>query len=118
MNLTEGILIRLKDLYDIKILKNNHSEVLAEYCIERSPNVPKIQWVPENAVPTILLYPDVLLFDDGTPNPNSLVVQKGLAEENLYNGRVGDLIQLERIGFGRIDKIESDGIVVNMTEKK
>jgi len=118
VDLTEGALIRLKDLYDIKILKTESSEVLAEYCSERSPHIPKIQWVPDNAFPTTLLYPDVLLLEDESPNPNSLVVQNGLAEMNLYNSQVGDLVQLERIGFGRIDKIESDGIVVNMTEKK
>lgn len=117
IKLNPGTKIRLKDLYDINILKRDNTNVWAEYCRQRTPGIPKIQWVTENSIPTILKYPDVLLLENNTPNPNSLIAKRGLAELNLRNAQIGDIIQLERIGFGRIDKIDKEEIVINMTEK-
>ncbi|MFQ5821081.1 MAG: glutamate--tRNA ligase [Candidatus Heimdallarchaeota archaeon] len=117
MELNSGKMVRLKDLYDIKILKVDNKEVLAEHCNQRTPDIPKIQWVTENSIPTTLTFPDVLLLENNTPNPKSLVVKSGLAETNLQKAQIGEIIQLERIGFGRIDKIDKEKIVINMTEK-
>ncbi len=63
------------------------------------------------------MFPDVLMNDDNTPNPQSLVSISGLAESNLRDAEVGAIIQLERIGFGRIDYISQNQIIINMTEK-
>ncbi|MFX0195219.1 MAG: glutamate--tRNA ligase, partial [Candidatus Hodarchaeota archaeon] len=117
MELNTGKMVRLKDLYDIKILNTDNNKVLAEYCSQRTPDIPKIQWVTENSIPTALTCPDVLLLENNTPNPNSLVIKSGLAEMSLQKAQIGDIIQLERIGFGRIDKIDNEKIVINMTEK-
>ena len=59
-------------------------------------DVPKIQWVCEG-VPMRVVMPDAVVAD-------------GLAEMSLATANVGDVVQLERFGFVRIDGKDAEGI--------
>lgn len=61
-------------------------------------DMPKVQWVSQ-------------------PNVNVRIVRKdgileGMGEYEMNNLKVNDIIQMERIGFGRIDQKSKEGIVV------
>jgi len=113
-----GTKLRLKDLYNLQIDEIQTASVLAHFMGEK-PNhsLPKIQWVPvEEALPITLSFPDVL-FKNNCFNPESLVVKRGWSEKSLGTTRIGDIIQLERVGFGRIDLIRDEKIQINMCER-
>jgi glutamyl-tRNA synthetase len=55
----------------------------------------KIQWVPEKNVKIKIVMPDV-------------TIKEGIAETNVKKLKVNQLIQLVRIGFCRVDKVDKD----------
>jgi len=63
----------------------------------------KIQWVSEPNVKLRILSPEKEM--------------KGLAEENVSHLKVGDLLQFERIGFGRVDTKNEKEVIVAFTHK-
>jgi glutamyl-tRNA synthetase len=81
-----GKTIRLKNLFNIKLGPKSadyaDNEVIQE--------MPKIQWVSEPNLKLSLLKPDRSL--------------KALAESSLRDLKKGDPLQMERIGYGRIDR--------------
>ncbi|MHA2369079.1 MAG: hypothetical protein ACXADX_09670, partial [Candidatus Hodarchaeales archaeon] len=113
-----GMNLRLKDLYNIQIDEVHDERVLA-HLKEGKPDltVPKIQWVPvEEATPITLNFPDVL-FRNEQVNPDSLIVRTGWAENSLQRAEIGEIVQLERLGLGRIDIKKDLSIHINMCEK-
>jgi len=99
----EGQTIRLMGAYNVKIEKIGPDGAEASYhSDELLPETPKIQWVTERHVDAEVLVPDVL-FVNGEFNENSLRVMEGLAEEKAKSIAVGEIVQLERIGFCRLD---------------
>ncbi|MHA2370836.1 MAG: glutamate--tRNA ligase [Candidatus Hodarchaeales archaeon] len=113
-----GMNLRLKDLYNMQIDEVHGDRVLA-HLKEGKPDltVPKIQWVPvEKATPITLSFPDVL-FRNEQVNPDSLIVRTGWAEKSLQRAEIGEIVQLERLGLGRIDIKEDQSIHINMCEK-
>ncbi|MFQ5647712.1 MAG: glutamate--tRNA ligase, partial [Candidatus Aenigmatarchaeota archaeon] len=58
----------------------------------------KIQWVSEPHIPVRILRP--------------LLEAKGLGEPGLGKLKVGSLVQMERVGFGRIDRIAGKEVTV------
>jgi glutamyl-tRNA synthetase len=94
----KGRKIRLKDLFNIKLgekSKYTGNEVIQE--------MPKIQWVSEPHVKIRVL----------TPKDT----WSGFGEKEMEKLKVGDLIQMERIGFGRIDSKEKDLITIVFAHK-
>jgi glutamyl-tRNA synthetase len=89
----QGKTIRLKGLGNIKLGKT--SEYAGNSIVSA---MPKIQWVSEPNV-------DVELF---TPKGRL----KCLGEANLKKLKPGTLIQMERVGFGRVDSVSSKKVVV------
>ncbi len=85
--------MRLKDLATVKLGEN--PEIIDDI---DNKNLQKIQWVTEN-VPT-----DVVMEDSK--------IISGLGEVDLSKLKKGDIIQLVRVGFGRIDNISHDKIVI------
>ncbi|MCX8173245.1 MAG: glutamate--tRNA ligase [Thermoplasmata archaeon] len=77
--------IRLKDFCNIVCEEN------ATVTAWENRNIPRIQWVPCNEFVNM-----VVVHTDGSP-------VKGVAEKNLANANVNDIVQLERYGFVRID---------------
>ncbi len=88
-------IVRLKDLYTIKINDIGQDKIQAEFITEKfEKGVDIIQWVEESAKPMKLVI----------PIDNKLKIVEGLVENSVATYPVGEIIQMERIGYGRIDK--------------
>lgn len=93
-----GKVIRLKGLGNVKLAERSEykgNEIVAK--------MPKIQWVSEPSVSVELLTPQGPLT--------------GLGEVNLRKLKPGALVQLERVGFGRIDSMKVNKAVIAFTHK-
>ncbi len=109
-----GEIFRLKHLYNVQVEKRTKNLIECRYVGNTLDQADKkIQWVSENTTPVQLFIPD-LLFINEEVNPHSLRIEKGLGEKALQLTKPGDLIQLERRGFGRIDQIQ-ETVIINMT---
>ncbi len=101
--LKPGDQIRLKDLYNIEIMHIGDGEISANYLGDAVfKDMKKIQWVTQDSREFKLVIPD-LLFKGDEYNPDSLKEYKMLGELALANLEIGEIIQLERIGFARKD---------------
>ncbi|MBN1331129.1 MAG: glutamate--tRNA ligase [Candidatus Heimdallarchaeota archaeon] len=138
--LKENEEFRLKDLFNVKLIKKktklvanditlvNASDVLlrkykihaiAEYTGNTLKPGAKLQWLPAESnqiVPVEVKIADVLFIDDEY-NPNSLSTEKGVAEESVKLLPVGSIIQFERYGFVRIDGKNKNRIAANLAHK-
>lgn len=119
--LKPGDSIRLKDLNNIRIneilkTKDDHYIIKSSYDKNPSLDFAKIQWVPVNYCLRLIVNIPGPLFIGRAINPKSLIRKKGYIERSILEFQEGDLIQLERIGFGRIDRISDNEIEVNLTE--
>ena len=93
-----GKIIRLKGLGNIKLDKA--SEYGGNEIVRK---MPKIQWVSEPSVAVELLTPKGIL--------------QGFGEVNMKKLKTGALIQLERVGFGRVDSLGRNKVVVAFAHK-
>ncbi len=82
--------VRLKDFCNVIL------DTRATFTSREVKDVPKIQWVCKGL-------PMRVVMPDG-------VVAEGLAERNLASASAGDVVQLERFGFVRIDAVDEDGV--------
>jgi len=100
-----GDIFRLKDLFNVKILKKNN-EFIGEYAGDKLiAESLKIQWTTNNFV-NINVYVPHLLFTGDKYNENSLEKIQGYAEEQVSKLKTDDIIQFERFGFVRIENIK------------
>ncbi len=83
----KGKIVRLKGLFNIKLEKETKIE-----STDIIREMPKIQWVSEPNVKVKIIY--------------SGKTVEALGEKSMKKLSVGDIIQMERVGFGRIDKKE------------
>ncbi|MBC7128271.1 MAG: glutamate--tRNA ligase [Thermoplasmatales archaeon] len=107
LKIKEGNLIRLKDLYNVKIEKKNsylYGKFAGENIIE---GVEKIQWVGEDKIELKVIVP-LLPFKNDEFDENSLKIINGYAEKNVEKIEDGEIVQFERFGFVRIER--RDGI--------
>jgi glutamyl-tRNA synthetase len=80
-------------LYNIKLAPKS------EFTSKENKQIPRIQWVPTDfAVKTEVLMP-------------TGDVEKGFAEKNVENLKVGDIIQFERFGFVKLEKKAKDKFI-------
>ena len=86
-----GLEIRLKDLCNIKL------NGACEFTGRELKAIPKVQWVPEKHL-------EVRVFMLGKEI-------KGYGELNLAKAKIGEVAQLERFGFVKIEKISKNNIV-------
>ena len=108
-NLEPGTIFRLKDLYNVKLLKKN-GNASGDYAGDNLiSNSVKIQWTTDNFLEMNILIPH-LLYKDDEYNKDSLEKIKGYAEESITNIKSGDIVQFERFGFVRIEKSDK-GII-------
>jgi glutamyl-tRNA synthetase len=82
--------VRLKDFCNVIL------DTRATFTSREVKDVPKIQWVCDG-VPMRIIMPDG-------------VMAEGLAERGLLAAPVGDVVQLERFGFVRVDGVDDSGI--------
>ncbi|MBN1897116.1 MAG: glutamate--tRNA ligase [Candidatus Aenigmarchaeota archaeon] len=94
----KGKTVRLKGLGNI--IMNKKAKYDGNKLIQK---MPKIQWVSKPNVQVILKTPD------GD--------RKGLGEISLRKIRTGSIIQMERIGFGRVDSIRGNDVTVYFAHK-
>ncbi len=87
----KGLEVRLKDLFNIKLGEN------VVYTGKDVKSLPKIQWVSEDNVPVMILLPGKEI--------------KGIGESNIAKKRPGDIVQFERFGFVRLEKVSKSGVV-------
>lgn len=105
-NLKVGDIFRLKDLYNVKIIKKD-KEVLADYSGELLiPESLKIQWTTNNFVKMKVFIPEPL-FKNDEYNSNSLIKIEGYAEESISLIKTGEIVQFERFGFVRIENMNN-----------
>jgi glutamyl-tRNA synthetase len=94
----KGKVFRLKGLYNVSLVRKTRyvsNEVLKD--------MPKIQWVSEPNVKVKIVGKDM----------NS----EGIGEQEMANLRPGALIQMERIGFGRVDANSRKEVIVYFAHK-
>ncbi len=90
--------VRLLDLFNVKLRKKpkpSRSQEIGE-------KIQKLQWVPEKGILIKVVKPDGIL--------------EGIGEPSMKNLRVGDVIQMLRIGFGKVDK-KTKGIQIVFAHK-
>ena len=95
--------IRLKDLMNITINSISHDKklVIAEFhSYQLIPDINKIHWVPSG---DLAIHARVLMPDGS--------IKSGLVEMLAQTLEEGEYVQLERFGFGRIDKNQGELIV-------
>ncbi len=99
----EGDIFRLKDLYNVKVLKKNEN-IEGEFAGDKLiKNLEKIQWVTEEYFELSIFIPGPLFIGEKY-NPDSLKVVKGFVEKALENVKDGEIVQFERFGFVRIER--------------
>lgn len=98
-----GDIFRLKDLYNVKIIKKNKKKILGEYAGDKLiPDSLKIQWVTDDFIEMTIFVPHPLFIDDKY-NENSLEEINGLAERTVTSLKTDEIVQFERFGFVRIE---------------
>jgi glutamyl-tRNA synthetase len=98
--LKKGAIIRLMGLFNIRVESIDKGVVEAFYHSKgheeaKKLNAPLIHWVPaETGIPCEVVMPDAS-------------ARRGIAEEACRKLKLGDIIQFERFGFVRVDKVDS-----------
>lgn len=99
-----GDILRLKDLYDIKIKEKSMDKVVAEFCDSKFSGDEKIiHWVTDDNIKVKVTLLGTLLNEDESFNKESLKVIEGLGERALERAKNGDIVQFERFGFCILD---------------
>jgi len=88
----KGLEVRLKDLCNIKL------DNVSQFTSTELKAVPKIHWVPAKHIDVKVRFPEKEI--------------KGIGEINLTKAKVGDVVQFERFGFVRIEKITKGNVFV------
>ncbi len=91
-NIKKGDIIRLKDLFNFKLLSKEESAEAEFESFELVMNMTKIQWISKNPIEVEVAKPD------GS-------IDKGYGEPELANLSEGEIIQFERYGFVKISEI-------------
>jgi len=101
-----GDVFRLKDLYNVKIIKKK-DVFFAEYFGEKLiPNSAKIQWATEDFVKMDVLIPHPL-YENDEYNFDSLEKIEGFAEKTVLELKTGEIVQFERFGFVRVENLDN-----------
>ncbi len=102
-SVSRGDSIRLMGLFNAKVGDKTKDQAIADFeDVPAGPasdrGIKTMQWVPEaSAVPTVLLMPDATWL-------------KGSGESNLCNEKEGELVQLMRVGFAKLEEVQSGSI--------
>lgn len=100
-----GDVIRLIDVYNIKIIEKGKDKIRAKYHSDDIvKSMRKIQWVSKNDdyIDVEMVVPEPLLKDNEEINYDSLKIINGIGESSLKNLKLNDRIQLVRIGFVKV----------------
>ncbi|NPD87867.1 MAG: glutamate--tRNA ligase [Asgard group archaeon] len=105
-------ILRMKDLYNIRITKKITEEKYeAEICGEELlPKIPRLQWVSE-PVEIEIVKPEMLYLNNRI-NKDSLGYITGFGEKSISSLKIGEIVQLERFGYTKVNK-KNDNIKMN-----
>jgi glutamyl-tRNA synthetase len=104
-----GDIFRLKDLYNVRIIKMNES-IIGKYAGEELiADSLKIQWTTNSYVNLSVYVPNILFIGDKF-NKNSLEKIDGFAEESVAKIRADEVVQFERFGFVRVENVDNKKI--------
>ncbi|MFA6328844.1 MAG: glutamate--tRNA ligase [Candidatus Micrarchaeia archaeon] len=110
--LAVGETFRLKELYNLVVTEKTAGGIRAKYDADEGLAAKKIQWVPaESAVACKVKIAGDLLDKDGNFRENSMSEDSGFCEASCRGLAVGDIVQFERYGYARMDKLEEHGLV-------
>jgi glutamyl-tRNA synthetase len=113
--LRKGDIFRLKHAFNLQVEKKTKSALQCSYAGDELDKAKlKIQWVTPDSIPLKLFIPNVL-FIKGEVNPKSLQIIEGLGERALRDVKPETIIQLERKGFGFVER-NGEKVNINMTE--
>ena len=103
-----GETFRLKDLYNVKIIRKDPKTIECDYAgTDLIPGSKKLQWVSnEEKTNCTIAFLSELLNEAEEFNENSLVVKTAVCQTACKKLNVGDVIQFERIGLCKLDKKE------------
>ncbi|MGC8479117.1 MAG: glutamate--tRNA ligase [Candidatus Micrarchaeia archaeon] len=102
--LSENEDLRLKDAFDIKIENIDKNEIIATYTDKQSSTAPKVTWVNEGNFMGCTIYEIKNLLNGEEFNKNSMEIKEGLIESYADLLSEGDIVQLEKHGFFKLDK--------------
>ena len=105
-----GSFVRLKDLFNVEIVEVSEDGIRAkfhsvEYEVARENRWRMVHWVTEGKACEVLV-----------PEGDELIIRKGLLESDAQL-RVDDIVQFERFGFVRIDKVTPEKTVAIFAHK-
>ncbi|RLF89544.1 glutamate--tRNA ligase [Thermococci archaeon] len=108
--LKPGNFVRLKDLFNVEILEVSEDSIKArfhsyDYEVARKNKWRMIHWVTEGRPCEVII-----------PEGDELIIRKGLLEEDA-NVKVDEVVQFERFGFVRIDRVERDKVIAIFAHK-
>lgn len=113
--LAEGETIRLKDLFNIKVMKIQKGAISCEYAGNDSlPGGRKIQWLPSDEVQIAkceVIEAGALLDSKGEFNEEGLNIAKGVCEASCQYLPLQSIVQFERYGFCRLDEKKKGRLV-------
>ncbi len=93
--LNEGETIRLKHAYNVRVVKKDAMQVFAEFVSTSKTDAHVIPWlIEEQSIAVEILMPDAKII-------------YGSAEAGLLNYEIGSVLQLERLGYARLDSREA-----------
>ncbi len=103
-DMTTGSKFRLIEAYNCEVYSRQEGLIR----VKRVPDdvqekITKVQWVtPEGSIPFAVMVTGPLLVDESY-NPKSLEILNGRVEKSAENVKVGEIFQLVRFGFCRLD---------------
>jgi glutamyl-tRNA synthetase len=110
--LSVGETFRLKELYNLILTEKQPGQLRAKYDADEGLAAKKMQWVPvESAVNCKVKIAGDLLDEAGSFRENSMSEDAGFCETSCCELAAGDIVQLERYGYARLDKQEEHGLV-------
>ncbi|OLS20626.1 MAG: Glutamate--tRNA ligase [Candidatus Heimdallarchaeota archaeon LC_2] len=113
----EGSLIRLKDLFNIKIKSITSNLITSEYAGDDIKAAKKkLQWITADFIPGNLVVPELLQKSKNEINPESLGQMDGYFESSISIATEDDILQLERVGYAKI-KIRNGKITGHIIHK-
>jgi glutamyl-tRNA synthetase len=93
----KGIEVRLKDLFNIKLSSKS------KFTSKQVKNIPKIHWVTDKHINVRITMPEKTV--------------KGYGEQVMKNLKPGEIIQMERFGFGRVESVGKNTISIIFTHE-
>lgn len=106
-SMKEGEIFRLKDFCNVR-----YSGGIYEFAgNDHLKEAKKIQWVSENGIRCKVYVPCQLFDENDNINKESFTIDEGFCEPSCADLEEGDVVQFERYGFVRIDRVSDEEII-------